>query len=122
MWPSCAWITNTARAPQVALVKSVYVMIHSSAEYALSSQRQRVDEVLSRAQPGALPHAAVHLVRAFWDEELSMQTTAGAGWRALVDAARSLPDPSTGNAARQQYQQAVESLRERLAATLRGRL
>ena len=115
------YITNIARAPQVALVKSVYIMIHGSAEYALSSQRQIVDEVLSRAQPGVLPRAAVRLVRAFWDEELSEQTTAGAGWCALVDAARSLPDPSTGDAARQQYQQAVESLRKRLAAMLRGR-
>lgn len=105
----------------MAAVKSVYILIHATAEHALSVSRQQVDTLLSKGQPGAA-RDAVAAVRAFWDEELPAGSKAGALWRELLEAAHALPDPLHGEEALGRYRHGVEQLKDNLATHLRGRL
>ena len=97
----------------MALVKTVYVLVHTGAQDGIYRLAAEVQLLLDRRTRDGLV-AAVEKIREFWDTELHTSTLAGRAWRKLLAKAED------SHLILSDYQAKVDDLLQGLAVFLRA--
>lgn len=96
------------------MAKTVYILVHRVHTKALSAATERALRQASAGTPSALQKAS-STVRAFWDDAVNKNTTAGALWREVFELAE-----KSVNYDHRGYAGTMKLLRNKLARLLSG--